>query len=80
MIKENKKLVIKLKNKKSAIHFHIVSIFPQMIDSYFAESILSSAIKDKKIFIHKYAIRDYTKDKHRRVDGKPFGGGPGMVL
>lgn len=66
--------------KLNGIHFHIVSIFPDMVDSYFSESIISRAIKNKIINIHKYYLRDYTKDKHRRVDGRPYGGGPGMVL
>jgi tRNA (guanine37-N1)-methyltransferase len=51
-----------------------------MFDSYFAESIISRAIEDKLIDIYTYALRDYTTDKHRRVDGKPYGGGPGMVM
>ena len=75
MNKQNNKI-----QKQNKIYFHIVSIFPDMVDSYFSESIISQAIKNKLIIINKYAIRDYTKDKHRRVDGKPYGGGPGMVL
>lgn len=51
-----------------------------MLESYFAESIISRAIENKYIEIHTYALRDYTADKHRRVDGRPYGGGPGMVM
>ncbi len=51
-----------------------------MLDSYFAESIISRAVESKLIEIHTYALREYTTDKHRRVDGKPYGGGPGMVM
>jgi tRNA (guanine37-N1)-methyltransferase len=51
-----------------------------MLDSYFAESIISRAVENKLIEIHTYALREYTTDKHRRVDGKPYGGGPGMVM
>lgn len=51
-----------------------------MFDSYFAESIISRAIESKLIEVNTYALREYTVDKHRRVDGKPYGGGPGMVM
>jgi tRNA (guanine37-N1)-methyltransferase len=51
-----------------------------MFQSYFAESIISRAIENKIIEISTYALREYTSDKHRRVDGKPYGGGPGMIM
>ena len=62
------------------MRFHVITIFPNMFESYFAESIISRAIENKLIEINTYALRDYTEDKHRRVDGKPYGGGPGMVM
>lgn len=62
------------------MNFHIISIFPDTIDSYVNESIIGRAVKNKIIKIHKYSLRQYTKDKHKRVDGIPFGGGPGMVM
>jgi len=58
--------------------FHIITIFPESFDSYLSESILVRAIKNKKIQIKFYNPRDFTKD--RRVDYKPYGGGPGMVM
>lgn len=60
--------------------FHIITLFPKAFDSYINESIIARAIKNKKININFYNPRDFTKDKHRRVDQKPYGGGPGMVL
>ena len=66
--------------KTRALTYHIVTIFPEMLQSYFAESIISRAIDNKLIAIKTYAVRDYTTDKHRRVDGRPYGGGPGMVM
>ncbi len=51
-----------------------------MFESYFAESIISRAVINKLIEIDTYALRDFTVDKHRRVDGRPYGGGPGMVM
>jgi tRNA (guanine37-N1)-methyltransferase len=62
------------------ITFHIVSIFPNSFTSYFKEGIIFRAIKNKKIKIVLYDLRDFSKDKHRKVDDTPYGGGPGMVL
>ena len=64
----------------SSMRFHIITIFPNMFDSYFNESIISRAIENKLIEVNTYALREYTTDKHRRVDGRPYGGGPGMVM
>lgn len=61
------------------MHFHIITIFPEMFDSYLKESILGRAIKNKKIFIKFYNPVDFCRVKER-VDGRPYGGGPGMVL
>jgi len=66
--------------KKRALTYHIVTIFPEMFQSYFAESIISRAIDNKIINVKTYALREYTRYKHRRVDGRPYGGGPGMVM
>src|SRR3989344_4913839 len=60
--------------------FHIITIFPESFESYTKSSIIGRAIKDKKVILKFYNPRDFTKDKHRRVDQKPYGGGPGMVL
>lgn len=60
--------------------FHIITLFPEAFESYTQSSIIGRAIKDKKIKLKFYNPRDFTKDKHRRVDQKPYGGGPGMVL
>ena len=62
------------------MRFHVVTIFPNMFESYFAESIIFRAISAGKIEINTYALRGYTTDKHRRVDGRPYGGGPVMVM
>jgi len=60
--------------------FHIITIFPGMFDSYLNESIIARARKSKKIAVKCYNPRDFTKDKHRKVDDSPYGGGPGQVL
>ncbi len=58
--------------------FHIITIFPESFDSYLNESILARAVKNKKIQVKFYNPRDYVKEG--RVDYKPYGGGPGMVM
>ena len=60
--------------------FHIITLFPHAFDSYLGESILKRAIEDKKIKVKFYNPRDFTADKHKRIDRSPYGGGPGMVI
>ncbi len=63
--------------------YHIISLFPQSFDSYLSESILKRAIENKKIKVKFYNPRDFTSGTSyadRRVDDKPYGGGPGMVI
>jgi tRNA (guanine37-N1)-methyltransferase len=62
------------------MRFDILSIFPGMFSSYFKESILKRAQDKGLIEIHLHNIRDYSKDKHKKVDDTPYGGGPGMVM
>jgi len=62
------------------LNFHIITIFPDSIECYFKSSMLKRAIEDMKISVNFYNPRDFTKNKHNRVDNKPYGGGPGMVL
>ncbi len=62
------------------MNFHIISLFPGAFDSYLNESIIARAIEDKKIKVEFYNPRDYSDDKWRRVDQKPYAGGPGMVI
>jgi tRNA (guanine37-N1)-methyltransferase len=60
--------------------FHIITLFPGAFDSYLGESILKRALEDGKIQVKFYNPRDFADDKWRRVDQKPYGGGPGMVI
>ncbi|MFH0950956.1 MAG: tRNA (guanosine(37)-N1)-methyltransferase TrmD [bacterium] len=62
------------------MRFDIITIFPQMLDSYFQESILGRAQKNKKIIIQTHDLRQWTTDKHKTVDDTPYGGGAGMVM
>ena len=60
--------------------FDIITIFPNIFDSYFNESIIKRAQQKKLVKINIYNLRDYTFDKHKTVDDRPYGGGSGMVL
>ena len=60
--------------------FDIITIFPNIFDSYFKESIIKRAREKKLVKINIHNLRDYTKDKHKTTDDKPYGGGPGMVM
>ncbi len=70
--------------------FHVITIFPKMFESYLGDSILARAIKAKKIKVRFYNPRDFVRGKLRKVwpdgnisskiDDKPYGGGPGMVM
>lgn len=62
------------------IKFDIITIFPEIFYSYFQESIIARAEKKKLIKINIHNLRDFTVNRHRTVDDKPFGGGPGMVF
>ena len=62
------------------MNFHLLTIFPEILDSYLNESILKRAQKENIIKIHRHNLRDYTVDKHQTVDDTPYGGGAGMVM
>ncbi len=62
------------------MRFHVITIFPHLFDSYLADSIIGRAINEKKIEVLFYNPRDYSTDKHRKVDQRSYGGGPGMVM
>ena len=62
------------------LHFHIVTLFPESIESYLSSSILGRAREKKIIKISYYDPKKYAVGKHKRVDQRPYGGGPGMVL
>lgn len=62
------------------LHFHIITLFPESVEPYFNSSIIGRARKAKKIKISFYDPKDFTRDAYGRVDRRPYGGGPGMVL
>lgn len=62
------------------MRFDIMTLFPQFVDGVLSESIIGRAQKSGAITVNTYNIRDYSKDKHHRVDDTPYGGGRGMLM
>ncbi len=62
------------------MQIEIATLFPEMCEAVLSESIIGRARKAGAIEVHCHNIRDYTLDKHRRVDDTPYGGGMGMVM
>lgn len=62
------------------MRFDLITIFPKMLQAAVNESILKRGQKSGQIKIVVHDLRDYTLDKHKKVDDKPFGGGPGMLM
>jgi tRNA (guanine37-N1)-methyltransferase len=62
------------------MQFHILTLFPEMVENGLQTSILGRAIQKGLIGIHAVNIRDYTQDKHNKVDDYPYGGGAGMLM
>jgi tRNA (guanine37-N1)-methyltransferase len=72
------------------MQFHVITLFPEMCEPYTSTSVLGRAqktdkgkgakVRGKKMEVKYYNPRDFTKDKHKKTDDKPYGGGPGMVM
>ncbi len=72
------------------MNFHVITLFPEVCQAYTDASVLGRAqktekgkgakVRGKKITMSYHNPRDYTKNKHKKVDDKPYGGGPGMVM
>ncbi len=62
------------------IKFGIITIFPEIFNSYLSESLIARALKKKLIKIKIHNLRDWTSDKHKTIDDRPFGGGLGMIM
>src|SRR5690606_12558671 len=72
------------------MNFHVITIFPEICSAYTDTGVLGRAqktdkgkgakVRGKKITVNYYNPRDFATDKHRKVDDRPYGGGPGMVM
>lgn len=62
------------------MRFDIMTLFPELVESVLGESIIGRARKNGYISVYSHNIRDYAKNKHRKVDDAPYGGGKGMLM
>jgi tRNA (guanine37-N1)-methyltransferase len=62
------------------VRFDVLTLFPEMFSGYMTQSLLKQALQRGLVEIHLWNLRDWAAGKHRSVDDRPFGGGPGMVI
>ncbi|MBM4077316.1 MAG: tRNA (guanosine(37)-N1)-methyltransferase TrmD [Planctomycetes bacterium] len=62
------------------MRFDVLTLFPELFQSYLQQSLLKRAIDNKLVEVHLWNIRDWTTDRHKSVDDTPYGGGPGMLM
>ena len=62
------------------MNFHVVTLFPEVVEAYTNASILGRAQKEKLLKVKAYQLRDTVSNKWGKADDRPYGGGPGMVL
>ena len=62
------------------MRFDVITLFPAMFESLSCDGVIARAISEKRIELCFWNPRDYTEDRHRTVDDRPYGGGPGMVM
>lgn len=62
------------------MHFDVITLFPEMFDAVTQCGVTRRAVEQEKYLLHTWNPRDFTSDKHRSVDDRPYGGGPGMLM
>ncbi|MGC1274255.1 MAG: tRNA (guanosine(37)-N1)-methyltransferase TrmD [Planctomycetaceae bacterium] len=62
------------------MRFDVCTLFPEMFSSYLGQSLLHKAIERGLVNVKLWDFRDFTTDKHNKVDDRPYGGGPGMLI
>src|SRR3990172_7484239 len=62
------------------MRFDVLTLFPETFTGFLGQSLLKKAVDRGLVKVCLHDIRDWAKDKHRSVDDRPFGGGPGMVM
>jgi tRNA (guanine37-N1)-methyltransferase len=67
-------------DSQPALQFGLVTLFPEMFDAFSKHGVSGRAVKNGLISVDCWNPRDFTHDKHRTVDDRPFGGGPGMLM
>jgi tRNA (guanine37-N1)-methyltransferase len=69
-----------LPETEMAMNFHVITLFPEMIEALCGYGVLGRAIKQGDVSLRCWNPRDFTHDRHRTVDDRPYGGGPGMLM
>lgn len=67
-------------NVQRPIRFDVITLFPQIFPGYLGESLLAKAIERGLVEVAIHNLRDWSRDKHHKVDAPPYGGGPGMLI
>src|SRR5215207_7232752 len=62
------------------MRFDVLTLFPELFDSYLQQSLLKQALDSGLVEVRRWNFRDWAAGKHKSVDDKPFGGGPGMLI
>ena len=62
------------------MRFHVVTIFPEIFSSFLGRCIGARALKKRILSVRFFNPRDFTVNKHKKIDDRPYGGGPGMVM
>ena len=62
------------------LHIDILTLFPRMLDGFLTESMLGKALENQLLTVKVHDTRDWSTDKHKAADDRPFGGGAGMVM
>ncbi|VAW66718.1 tRNA (guanine(37)-N(1))-methyltransferase [hydrothermal vent metagenome] len=62
------------------MRFDVVTLFPEMVERVASFGVLGRAVKNDQLQLHSWNPRNYTEDRHRTVDDRPYGGGPGMLM
>jgi tRNA (guanine37-N1)-methyltransferase len=62
------------------MRFDVLTLFPEIFSGYLGQSVLRLAIERQLVQVNLHNIRDWAKGKHKQVDDRPYGGGPGMLL
>ncbi len=62
------------------MRFDVLTLFPDMFPGYLSQSLLNKAIERELVDVQVHNLRDWATDKHQKLDDRPYGGGPGMIL
>src|SRR4051812_9791943 len=67
-------------HREPPVRFDVLTLFPEIFAGYLSQSLLKLAIEQSLVCVCLHNLRDWARGKHRSVDDRPFGGGPGMVM